>query len=202
MRILVTALTLAGAAVTAVPAAAQFSDSHTFLKAVRDKDVLKAKSISSQPGSAVVNFRDPSTGDTPLILVTRRRDGPWMNFLIGEGADINGRDREGNTAIIVAASLGFTDGVRVLVARKANVDAANSRGETALIKAVQARDPITTRVLLEAGANPDLTDNIAGLSARDYAAADRRAGALLRLIDEASKAKPTSGTVGPSPSGD
>ena len=192
MRTTGAAVMFAAFALTAmpVPAHAQFSDSYTFLKAVRDKDVSKAKSIVSQAGSTTINTRDRETGDTALHIVTKRRDVPWINFLLIEGADVNARDREGNSALILAAGQGFTDGVRTLLARRANVNAVNNQGETALIKAVQLRDIATARVLLDNGANPDITDNVAGLSARDYAERDRRAGAIKRLIDEAKTGKP------------
>ena len=101
----------------------------------------------------------------------------------------NAEDRSGSTPLILAAELGFVDGVELLLARKADPNLRNRQGETALIKAVQLRDTSTARVLLAAGANPDLSDSIAGYSAREYAEQDRRAGAILRLIKEADTLK-------------
>jgi len=121
--------------------------------------------------------------------VTRRRDTPWMSLLIGRGANVDAKDKAGNTALILAAELGFVDGVQLLLARKANANATNNQGETPLIKAVQARDANSARLLLAAGANPDQSDNIAGLSARDYAEQDRRAGMILRMIKDADEKK-------------
>ena len=46
----------------AVPAAAQFSDGYNFLKAVRDRDVQKAKALIDKPGSTLVNSRDVTSG--------------------------------------------------------------------------------------------------------------------------------------------
>ncbi|MFN7173792.1 MAG: ankyrin repeat domain-containing protein [Thermaurantiacus tibetensis] len=169
----------------AAPAAAQFSDAFNFLKAVRDRDVLAAKGLIDKPGSVVINTRDRDSGDTALHIVTRRRDAPWMRFLIESGADVNARDREGNTPLIVAAQSGFTDGIRLLAAFKANPNLTNARGQTALFRAVQLRDAAAVELLLAMGADPDIPEHQTGLSARDIAAADPRAGPVGKLLAEA-----------------
>jgi ankyrin repeat protein len=179
----------------AVPAAAQFSDNYNFFKAIRDKDAQKALEILNKPGSVIVNARDPDSGDTALHIVTRRRDTPWMNLLLQRGANVDGTDSARNTPLIVAAGSGFTDGIRVLLAYKANVNARNSSGETPVIKAVQAGNVMAVRVLMEAGADPNRSDSVAGLSAKDYAARDRRLSAIAKLLDGPAK-KPEA--VGPS----
>ena len=60
---------------------------------MRDKDVLKAKSLIDKPGSTIINARDGDTGETALMIAIRRRDTPWMGFLLQNGADPNLRDR-------------------------------------------------------------------------------------------------------------
>jgi ankyrin repeat protein len=191
-------LALAAApAMLATPAAAQFSDSYNFLKAVRDKDVLKAKSFLDKPGSVLANTRDQSTGETALHIVVKRRDVPWIAFLLQQRADPNVRDADGNTPISLAAGQGFAEGVRVMLLGRANPDIPNNRGETALIRAVQLRDPASARMLLDAGADPDRTDSAAGLSARDYATQDRRGSALAKLLAEAPR-KTARSIAGPS----
>jgi ankyrin repeat protein len=190
-------LALAAALAFAAPAAAQFSDGYNFLKAVRDKDVLKAKGLIDKPGSTIINARDGDTGETALMIAIRRRDTPWMGFLLQNGADPNLRDREGNSPLVVAAMNAFPDGVRVLIASKASVDAPNSRGETPLIKAVHMKDATSVQLLLAAGADPDRTDNLAGMSARDYAARDVRQGPIAKQLAEAPKKSAKSG-MGPS----
>lgn len=188
-----TMMGLAFALACAMPGHAQGTDGiggegYQFLKAVKDRDVLKAKGFIDHPGSTVVNTRGED-GSTPLIMVTRDRDASWIGFLIAEGADTNARDKAGNTALIVAAAQHFSDGVRVLIAAGAQVDAQNRDGETALIKAVQSHDVPLVRLLVENGANPDKTDNVAGLSARDYATQDRRSTMIARVLDEAKPQK-------------
>lgn len=175
--------------------------SSAFLKSVEDGDVLAAKRQLDQPGSTLVNTRKGDTGETALHIVTRRRDLGWINFLMGHGADPNARDRSGATPLHVAVERSFLDGARVLIARGAQVDRPNNSGETALIKAVQLKDAAMVRFLLDQRADPDLTDSVAGYSARDYAMQDRRNTAIARLFDRPAPATsgPAATTVAPAP---
>lgn len=191
-----TAAVTAMALLAGAPAAAQFSDSYKFLKAVRDRDGTKVTEVVDQPGSTLLNARGDD-GDGALHIVTKRRDSTWLAFLLGKGAKPDLKNSSGDTPLGLASQIGFADGVTLLLARGAPVNQANGRGETPLILAVQARDPNIVRQLLVAGANPALTDRVAGLSARDYAERDRRSAAILKLIDESKAAKPKGPVAGP-----
>jgi ankyrin repeat protein len=171
------------ATITTVPAAAQFSQSYNLIDAVKDRDAAKAKEVLDKPGSTAVNSRDEATGETALHLVTRDRDLGWMAFLIQNGAKVDTRDRNGNTALMTAVQIGYDEGAMLLLGQGASVNLANSRGETPLIIAVHNRDVQLSRTLLELGADPRQTDTVAGMSARDYAARDPRATPILRMID-------------------
>ena len=168
---------------TAQPVLAQFSESYNFLKAVREKDGGKATEALGKPGSTIVNVRDTDTGDTAIHIVTKRSDAPWMGFMIQKGANINARDGQGNTPLIIAAISRFAEGVDLLIRVKAQLDVQNRLGETALLKAVQNRDLATAKLLLEAGASPDITDS-SGSSARSAAMGDPRAASIARLIKD------------------
>jgi ankyrin repeat protein len=195
ISIALAALLTAGLA--ASPAPAQFSDSYQFMKAVRDRDGSKVQDYLDKPGTTIVNTRDSSSGESALHIVVQRRDSQWLGFLLSRGADPNLRDSNGNTALALAARLGWTDGVTALLARHANVNAANDRGETPLILAVQRRDLATVRLLLASGADPKAADHIAGMSAQDYAARDSRSQAILKAIEEAKPVKPAAEIAGP-----
>ncbi|MGL6042453.1 MAG: ankyrin repeat domain-containing protein [Sandaracinobacteroides sp.] len=191
--LLLAALLMAGA----VPAAAQFSDGYNFLKAVKDRDVLKAKGLIDKPGSTIINARDQDSGETALMITIRRRDAPWMAFLLQNGADPNQKDRDGNSPLGVAAMTSFPDGVRVMLSSKAQVDAPNNRGETPLVKAVHSKDAEVVELLLKFGADPDRPDNLTGMSAREYAARDIRSGPVAKLLSEAPR-RNAKAIVGPS----
>jgi ankyrin repeat protein len=180
----------------AAPATAQFSDSYKFLKAVRDNDGTKVMEVINDSGSTLINARGDD-GDAALHIVVKRRDLTWLSFLLGRGARADIKDGEGNTPLALAARIGFSDGVTRLIEARGGVNVPNNQGETPLILAVQSRDPVSVRALLTAGANPALTDRTAGLSARDYAARDRRSTMILKLIDDAKPAKPAGPIQGP-----
>ena len=163
------------------PAAAQFSESYSFLKAVKDKDGAKATEFLDKPGNTIVNSRDGDTGETALHIVTRRGDLTWVGFLLGKGANQNTKDREGNTPLIIATIARWSEGIALFTKLKADVNVQNRLGETALLKAVQGRDSYNAKVLIDAGANPDLNDS-SGVSARSAANDDPRAANIAKMF--------------------
>lgn len=173
----------------AVPAGAQsYSDRFSFLKAVRERDGTKATELVDQPGTAVVNLRDPTSGEAALHVVTKGRDYTWLSFLLGKGARPDIQNNKGETPLSLAAQVGWTDGAELLLGRGANVDLPNQRGETPLILAVHNRDVPMVRLLLTNGANPKRTDHVAGYSALDYAKQDNRAQSIVKILEGSSGA--------------
>ncbi len=180
----------------AVPAAGQqpFSDSFTFLKAVKERDGDKVTNLVSEPGTVVINTRDRSNGEGALHILVRGRDLNWLAFLLGKGARPDIQTNRGDTPLTLAAQIGWVEGAELLLARRASVDLANGRGETPLILAAQRRDMPMVRLLLGRSADPKRTDNVAGMSALDYARQDPRASAVLKLLEaKAAPAKPVAG---------
>ena len=177
------ALLLSAALLVPGSAAAQFSDSYNFLKAVRDRDGTEATKYLNDETTRVINTRDSSSGETALAIVVKNRDLTWTRFLLAKGANPGIADKSGMTPLMHATLLGFAEGATALLERGAAVDQTNSRGETALILAVQRRDSAMVRMLIARKANPDKADHIAGLSARDYARLDDRTGTMLALLD-------------------
>ena len=190
-------ITLAAAIALAAPAAAQFSDSYNFLKAVRERDGSKATELLDKPGRAALSARDPSTGETALHIIVRAHDQTWLGFLLNRGAQIEAKDSRGNTPLGVAAQTGDADAARILLVVGANPNTANDSGETPLIFAVQRRDTAMARQLVTAGADPTRRDTIAGKSAADYAAEDARGTALVKILADAKPRKPAANIAGP-----
>lgn len=180
----------------AAPAAAQFSESYNFIKAIKDKDANKAIDLAEKPGNTIINSRDADTGEGGIHIATRRTDLPWVGLMIKYGANVNLRDREGNTALILATIARWNEGINLFLRVKAQPDIQNRLGETAMLKAVQARDQQVVEMLVKAGANPDINDN-SGTSPRSAAAADPRAAAITKLF-EAVPVKKTRIMQGPS----
>jgi ankyrin repeat protein len=164
------------------------NDGEKFVNAVRDRDGSEAMELLNARGPTVLNARD-AKGETGLIVAISKRDDLWTSFLLQQGADPNLAARNGDTPLIAAARIGYTEAAAQLLRRKARIDAENRMGETALIIAVQLRNVPMVKLLLEAGANPDKPDSAAGYSARDYARRDTRTREILKLI-EAKKPPP------------
>ena len=195
--ILAFAFVLAAPMLVPAPAAAQYSNTYSFIKAIRDRDYQAMTEAVEQPGSTVLNVRDRDTGEGALHIVTRRRDTDFLLYLLRSGANPNLADRNGDTALHIAAQIGYADGVHWLNVINANVNATNSRGETPLVLAVQQHNEAIVRQLIEAGANPDIADSVVGMSARDYAERDSRGEHILELLDQADPQQQRGQQVGP-----
>jgi hypothetical protein len=180
----------------AVPAVAQLAgvDSAAFIGAVRDRDGAKANELLAKHRGSIVNARH-GKAETALIIAISRRDESWTGFLLNQGANPNYAAANGDTPLIAAARVGYTDAADWLTQMGAKVDLANRAGETPLIIAVQTRQPAMIRALLAKGADPDKTDNAQGFSARDYARRDNRGGELLRLIEAKKPAAKVAGAA-------
>jgi uncharacterized protein len=177
--------------VSALPGTAsaqRFSDSYTFLKAVRDADGNKVTEILNKPGASIIDTRDSGTGEGALHIVAKRGDAAYLRFLLSRRANPNLQDGRGNTPMNAAVAQNFAEGVDILLSLGADPNLANASGETPLIRAVQMRNLDIARALLAKGADPDRTDVIAGMSARDYAKRDTRSPALAKLLADAPKA--------------
>ena len=173
-------------ALVAVPALAQigFSESYTFLKAVRERDGATVESIASNPSSTAINARDRDSGEGALHILVRGRDLNWLVFMLARGARPDIANNEGSTPLMLAAQIGWREGAEQLIARGATVNLGNSRGETPLMLAVQRYDLSMVRLLLSQGADPNQTDNVSGNSAMDYARqGGARATSILRALE-------------------
>lgn len=180
---------VAGAALlTAMPAVAQtHSDGFKFLEAIDKKDVNTVEDLLNKNGT-VIDARDVTDGHSGLHIAAKRQDSTWLRYLLSKGANPNVADKAGVTPIMLAAQLGWVEGIAILAAKGARVDTTNDAGETPLISAVHQRDLPMVRILLAAGADPDRSDN-SGRSARDYAKLDGAAGQALEEIERHDKSK-------------
>ncbi|HIV77642.1 ankyrin repeat domain-containing protein [Sphingomonas yabuuchiae] len=182
----------------AMPATAQMmqSESYKFLQAVREAKGNDVTNMLDRPGASIINTRDVTSGEGALHIVIKRGDETYLRFLLQKGADPNLRDGRGNTPLLLAVAGGQPEMIRILTAAKANPNLPNSSGETPLIRAVQRHDIGMVRELLAAGADPDIADNVAGLSARDYASQDARNTAIAKVLADVPK-KTRAAVAGP-----
>jgi ankyrin repeat protein len=85
-----------------------------------------------------------------LVTAIRDSDAPAVRKRIEDDADVNARDAEGNTPLILASFYASPDCVALLLAKGADANAVNEAGVTALIRA--ATNYEKSRLLVDAGA--------------------------------------------------
>lgn len=175
-------------ALAAAPAAAQQqSESYKFLQAVEKEDGKTVTTMIETPGSTIINTKAVTTGKGALHTLIGHSGSLYMQYLLQHKADPNIRDAKGNTPLMLAALAGREDLVDLLLTFKANPNLANQSGQTPLILAVNARNEAIARTLIAKGADPDQPDNMAGLSARDYALRDSRNPMMIQLFKDTPK---------------
>nr|WP_255554618.1 ankyrin repeat domain-containing protein [Sphingomicrobium sp. B8] len=158
------------------------SEAEQFLSDVRDFNAEKAMGALRRPGNNLVNYRGRA-GDAALHIAVMGKKMSWVDSLVGFNADVNIRNADGDTPLILAVKTGQFDIASRLLGFGADPNIANRRGETPAILAVLGRHELILEAILRDGGNPDIKDRNAGLSARDYAARDRRNPRLLELIE-------------------
>lgn len=98
------------------------------------------------PGRSGMDGGDTTLGEgtTPLMRAARAGDAPVMRLLLAKGADPKATTKEGNTAFLFAAGIGYRDkntsgtesqaleAVKLLIETGADINQVNGRDETAL----------------------------------------------------------------------
>jgi len=77
----------------------------------------------------------------------------------GRPTDLEGKDRHGNTALMLAVARHRTDFTEALLKEGVKLDTQNLKGETALLRAIDKGYNVIAEKLLEAGANVNIADN-------------------------------------------
>jgi uncharacterized protein len=122
---------------------------------------------------------DPDDGWNVLLRAASDGDLPTVEFLLEAGLDVSFRSKEGETALMAAASSARSNSganlLSVLLKAGADINAHDNKGKTALMHAAEdSCTPEAVRVLLESGADPQLRDKD-GRTALDLARASNKA---------------------------
>src|SRR5262245_46224024 len=106
---------------------------------------------SPSPPTVRRNQREAKSIAADLVTAIRNGDVRVVRKLLDNGADVNARDAEGNTPLILASFYASPECLELLIEKGADVNAANKAGATPLIRA--ATDYEKTRLLVAGGAN-------------------------------------------------
>lgn len=110
----------------------------------------------------------PFPKETALMMAAIPLGTECLELLLEAGAEVDGQNDAGATALMTAVHWNNLDSVKLLTKTGASVDLRDAKGRTALFHAVvESRESICVE-LLRAGANPDVADN-SGISLRKLA---------------------------------
>jgi ankyrin repeat protein len=125
---------VAGLGVAIVLVAGQSQSSSSSPRTVRVGDQMEAKPMAAE-----------------LVMAIRNANAEVVRKLLDNGVDVNARDAEGNTPLILASFYASPECVDLLIGKGADVNAANKAGTTALIRAATGHEKVS--LLVAAGAN-------------------------------------------------
>jgi len=122
------------------------------------------------PGRSGMDSGDTTLdeGATPLMRAARAGDSAVMRLLLDKGADPNLKTKDGNTAFLFAAGVGYRDkntrgsesealeALKVALAQGPDINQANPRGETALHGAALRGADTIVQFLVDHGAKLDV----------------------------------------------
>ena len=106
--------------------------------------------------------------------------------LIRIGADVNAKNKNGTTVLMIAAAnTSYPDVIRELVKAGANVNAKSNDGQTALMYAARFNPkPQILRALISAGADVKATDSFFfGKTAKDYAEENGASPEIIKILE-------------------
>ncbi|XP_066031924.1 M-phase phosphoprotein 8 [Chamaea fasciata] len=127
--------------------------SSTLLRdAVKSGDYMTVKMALSSNEEYNLDQEDPS-GMTLVMLAAAGGHDDLLRVLIRKGAKVNGRQKNGTTALIHAAEKNFLTTVAILLEAGAYVNMQQSSGETALMKACKRGNSDIVRLMIESGAD-------------------------------------------------
>ncbi|XP_075418982.1 M-phase phosphoprotein 8 [Tenrec ecaudatus] len=126
--------------------------SNVLREAVKNGDYITVKVALNSSEEYNLDQEDPS-GMTLVMLAAAREQDDLLRLLIKKGAKVNGRQKNGTTALIHAAEKNFLTTVAILLEAGAFVNAQQSNGETALMKACKRGNSDIVRLVIECGAD-------------------------------------------------
>lgn len=133
-------------------------DEQSFLAAAKANDAAAINAFLA--AGMDPNTKDQSSLGTPLISAAAHGDIEIVRSLLNGGANVNERDRGGNTALLRALETPHDDVAELLLAQQSvDLNAQGLSGLTVLMRYVGRDREEMVRKMLERGANVSLQDN-------------------------------------------
>ncbi|KAM9049579.1 M-phase phosphoprotein 8 isoform 5-T5 [Megaptera novaeangliae] len=120
--------------------------------AVKNGDYITVKVALNSSEEYNLDQED-SSGMTLVMLAAAGGQDDLLRLLLRKGAKVNGRQKNGTTALIHAAEKNFLTTVAILLEAGAFVNVQQSNGETALMKACKRGNSDIVRLVIECGAD-------------------------------------------------
>ncbi|XP_064131471.1 M-phase phosphoprotein 8 isoform X3 [Loxodonta africana] len=133
-------------------ATADIIPSNLLRDAVKNGDYITVKVALNSSEEYNLDQED-SSGMTLVMLAAAGGQDDLLRLLIKKGAKVNGRQKNGTTALIHAAEKNFLTTVAILLEAGAFVNVQQSNGETALMKACKRGNSDIVRLVIECGAD-------------------------------------------------
>ena len=112
------------------------------------------------PGGALP--RPPAVGNMELIAAAQRGDVQTVRALLGAGADINGRDDQGRTAVLAATQSHRTEMVGLLTRAGADINQRDNRMDNPLLFAGAEGFLDIVLIMIAAGADTRIPNRFGG----------------------------------------
>ncbi|KAM8920927.1 ankyrin repeat domain-containing protein 63 isoform 2-T2 [Pelodytes ibericus] len=152
------------------------SGTRTFLEAMHGGKVHLARFVLDALDRRIVNSPTGDQGRTPLMFAVCLREAElrtrFVRLLLDKGAEVNGQDEAGRTALSLACELGHLDAVKLLVQHSADPEIGDRAGNRPLMYAASKGHSAELRFLVRSykrfGLRLDAT-NRAGVSALEAA---------------------------------
>lgn len=133
------------------------SPTQPLVKAANADDLTAVNQVLTENPNA--NIRDETTGANALECAVRNGNREIIQVLLWAKADVNSRDRNGQTPLMMMGDQSTTDLVWDLLNAGAKVNLHDNDGETALMAAAMVNNAEVLRTLLDAGAKVNVTMN-------------------------------------------
>ena len=125
-------------------------------------DHMETAKVLLERGAGANSRYDQSSEGTLLHAVARftgwKSQAPNIDLLLEKGADLEAKDGDGRTPLLVAVRRTNLNTIKYLLERGADLEAKDSRGQTALVLAVQNSALETMNLLLAQGADLETED--------------------------------------------